>query len=46
MAERQVGGYLLQAGGRNPLAVPLHRELKRALIRDAGICVEEFAALL
>ena len=40
----------LRAAGRVPLSVPRHRELDRgllrSLIRDAGITVDEFVALL
>lgn len=48
---RQRGSHVrLAAEGRGSLTVPRKRELKRgtlrALIRDAGITVEEFAALL
>jgi predicted RNA binding protein YcfA (HicA-like mRNA interferase family) len=47
---RQSGSHVrLVAEGRQPLTVPLHRELKRgtlrALIRDAGLGVEEFVQL-
>jgi predicted RNA binding protein YcfA (HicA-like mRNA interferase family) len=50
---RQKGSHIRlrhAAGGRMPLTVPDHRELKsgllRALIRDAGMTVEEFVAAL
>jgi predicted RNA binding protein YcfA (HicA-like mRNA interferase family) len=48
---RQSGSHVrLICEGRQPLTVPLHRELKRgtlrALIRDAGLSVEEFIRLL
>lgn len=48
---RQSGSHVrLVREGRAPLTVPLHRELKRgllrSLIRDAGITVEEFVALI
>ena len=46
---RQTGSHIRlrhRAGSRMPLTVPDHRELKsgllRALIRDAGMSVEEF----
>lgn len=48
---RQSGSHVrLVYEGRNPLTVPLHRELKRgtlrSLIRNAGITVEEFVSLI
>lgn len=48
---RQQGSHVrLVCKGRNPLTIPLHKELKRgllrALVRDAGITVEEFVSLL
>ena len=50
---RQSGSHIRlrhPAGDRQPLTIPDHRELKagllRALIRDAGMTVEEFVAAL
>ena len=50
---RQKGSHIRlrhPTGARMPLTVPDHRELKsgllRALIRDAGMSVEEFALAL
>lgn len=48
---RQKGSHVrLKCPGKNSLTVPLHDELAkgtlRALIRDAGITVEEFASHL
>ena len=48
---RSRGSHMrLRAEGRPPLTVPRHRELDRgtlrALIRDAGISVEELEALI
>ena len=49
--DRQRGSHtILECAGRKPLVVPRHGELKpgllRGLIRDAGLTVEEFTALL
>ncbi len=49
--ERTRGSHRqLAAPGRRSLTVPRHRELApctlRALVRDAGLTVEEFSALL
>jgi predicted RNA binding protein YcfA (HicA-like mRNA interferase family) len=49
--ERTTGSHMiLFCDGRNPLSVPRHRELDRGtlrkLIRQAGLTVEEFVALL
>ena len=49
--ERTRGSHMmLRCAGRRPLTVPRHRELDRGtlrgLIRDAGLELEEFAALL
>jgi predicted RNA binding protein YcfA (HicA-like mRNA interferase family) len=48
---RQKGSHVrLKADGRQPVTVPLHRELKagtlRSIIRTAGVSVEEFTAAL
>ncbi len=48
---RQKGSHVfLKREGSNSISVPLHRTLAkgtlRALIRDAGITVEEFVALI
>ena len=48
---RQSGSHVrLIRRGRQPLTVPLHKELKRgtlrALIRAAGLSTEEFVRLL
>lgn len=48
---RQKGSHVrLKAGGRPPVTVPLHRELKagtlRSIIRTTGVSVEEFTAAL
>ncbi len=48
---RQKGSHVfLKCSGRTSISVPLHKSLAkgtlRALIRDAGITVEKFAALL
>ena len=49
---RQVGSHVVlrKEGSKVTLSVPRHRELKpgllRRLIRDAGLTVEEFVALL
>jgi len=48
---RQVGSHVtLVRPGTRPLTIPLHRELAkgtlRALIRAAGITVDDFVALL
>jgi predicted RNA binding protein YcfA (HicA-like mRNA interferase family) len=48
---RQKGSHVfLKREGSNSISVPLHRTLAkgtlRALIRDAGITIEEFVALI
>ena len=48
---RQKGSHVrLNADGRPPVTVPLHRELKggtlRSIIRTAGVSVEEFTVAL
>jgi predicted RNA binding protein YcfA (HicA-like mRNA interferase family) len=50
--DRQVGSHVIlrKEGSPITLSIPLHRELKkgllRALIRDAGMSVEEFLRYL
>ncbi len=46
----QKGSHLVMYRGNSPLVVPNHKELAtgmlRALIKDAGLTVEQFIALL
>jgi predicted RNA binding protein YcfA (HicA-like mRNA interferase family) len=50
VAVRQRGSHVrlrhAQDPQRAPLTVPLHRELDRGLLRDAGVTAEQFRALV